>query len=68
MPDADGDIGRIRAYLETHQDRHLARLQAWLRQRSVSVDGEGVEACARLLVELLRDAGFPEAELVPAPG
>jgi acetylornithine deacetylase/succinyl-diaminopimelate desuccinylase-like protein len=45
-----GDLRRIRAYLETHRDRHLARLQTLLRQPSVSVDGEGVEACARLLV------------------
>ncbi|HET8679624.1 MAG TPA: peptidase M20, partial [bacterium] len=62
------DLHGIRAYLEKREERHLARLQTWLRQQSVSVDGEGVEACARLFVELLRDAGFPEAELVPTPG
>lgn len=59
------DIGR---YLEVHRDRHLARLQAFLRQPSVSVDGEGGEACAGLFVDLLRDAGFPEAEIVPTAG
>ncbi len=62
------ELKLVRAYLESHHDRHLARLQTWLRQPSVSVDGEGIEACARLLVDLLRDAGFPEAELVPTPG
>ncbi len=39
-----------------------------MRQPSVSVDGEGVEACARLLADLLRDAGFPEVEVVSTPG
>jgi len=65
---SSGEVARLRTYLESHRDRHLARLQTWLRQPSVSVDGEGVEACAHLLVELLRDAGFPQAELVPTPG
>ena len=68
MTDVTGDLRRIRAYLETHRDRHLARLQTLLRQPSVSVDGEGVEACARLLVDLLRDVGFSEAELISTPG
>jgi acetylornithine deacetylase/succinyl-diaminopimelate desuccinylase-like protein len=62
------DLGRLRTYLETNEDRHLSRLQTLLRQPSASVDGEGVEPCARLLVELLRDAGFPEAELIPTAG
>ena len=61
-------LPRIHAYLEAHRERHLARLQALLRAPSVSVDGQGVEACARLLVDLLREAGFPEAEIVPTPG
>lgn len=64
----DGVLERLRAYLEAHAERHLARVQAWLRQPSVSVDGEGVEACAALLAELARDAGFPEAETVPTAG
>lgn len=62
------ELNGIRAYLEKHQERHLTRLQTWLRQPSVSVDGNGVETCARLFVEMLRDAGFPEAELAPTPG
>jgi acetylornithine deacetylase/succinyl-diaminopimelate desuccinylase-like protein len=62
------DLDRVRSYLETHRDRHLSRLQTLLRQPSVSVDGVGGEACARLFVDLLRDAGFPEAALVPTEG
>ncbi|MGH2403281.1 MAG: M20/M25/M40 family metallo-hydrolase [bacterium] len=62
------DLQPLRRYLEVNTDRHLARLQTLLRQPSVSVDGNGVEECARLFVHLLRDAGFPEAALVPTPG
>jgi acetylornithine deacetylase/succinyl-diaminopimelate desuccinylase-like protein len=61
-------LARMRDYLESNADRHLARVQTLLRQPSVSADGEGVEACARLLVELVRDAGFPEVAPVPTPG
>jgi acetylornithine deacetylase/succinyl-diaminopimelate desuccinylase-like protein len=62
------DLDRVRDYLEANQDRHLSRLQTLLRQPSVSVDGVGGEACAQLFAELLRDAGFPHATLVPTPG
>jgi acetylornithine deacetylase/succinyl-diaminopimelate desuccinylase-like protein len=62
------ELTAARTYLEAHFDRHLSRLQSFLRQPSVSVDGEGIEACARLFVELLQDAGFPEAELIPTSG
>lgn len=61
-------LTRVRDYLETHADRHLARLQTLLRQPSVSVDGEGVDPCAGLLVDLAKDAGFPEATVVPTSG
>jgi acetylornithine deacetylase/succinyl-diaminopimelate desuccinylase-like protein len=64
----DDVLERLRAYLEAHAERHLARVQALLRQPSVSVDGEGVEACAALLAELAGDAGFPEAVTVPTAG
>lgn len=64
----DPALEEVRRYLEAHRDRHLERVRTLLRQPSVSVDGEGVEACATLFVELLRDAGFPQAEIVPTPG
>ncbi len=64
----DDVLRRVRDYLASNRDRHLERLRTWLRQPSMSVDGVGVDACAALFVDLLRDAGFPEAELVPTPG
>ncbi|MBI4279917.1 MAG: M20/M25/M40 family metallo-hydrolase [Armatimonadetes bacterium] len=62
------NLHRVRTYLETHRDRHLARLQTLLRQPSVSVDGVGVVECAHLYARLSRDAGFPEVEVVKTPG
>jgi len=64
----DADLQKVRTYLEQGLDRHLKRLQTLLRQPSVSVTGEGCEACARLYADLSRDAGFPEVELIGTPG
>jgi len=61
-------LNEIRAYLERHLDRHVNRLQTFLRQPSVSVDGVGAEECARLYVDLAREAGFTESEVVPTSG
>jgi acetylornithine deacetylase/succinyl-diaminopimelate desuccinylase-like protein len=62
------ELQAIRSYLDANHKRHLTRLQTWLRQPSVSVDGIGGTESAALFVELLRDAGFPEAEVVRTPG
>ena len=61
-------VSDIRQYLKTHEARHLGRLQTLLRQPSVSVDADGCDACARVFADLLRDAGFPEVEVVQTPG
>lgn len=61
-------LDRVREYLERHHDRHLARLQTLLRQPSISVDGVGVEECAKLYAELARDGGFTESEVVSTGG
>lgn len=62
------ELQRVRTYLEQGLDRHITRLQTLLRQPSVSVTGEGVEACAHVFADLARDAGFPEVELIATPG
>src|SRR5579872_219156 len=60
-------LGDIRRYLENNRERHVARLQRFLRQPSVSVNGEG-ETCAWLFADLLRDVGFTEADVVRTSG
>jgi acetylornithine deacetylase/succinyl-diaminopimelate desuccinylase-like protein len=68
VTDVERTVADIRRYLEANADRHLARVQTLLRQPSVSVDEEGLENCARLFADLLRDSGFPEVEVVPTSG
>ena len=72
------DFGKIPAYLENHQavydyidenlDDHLAAIQRWLRQPSISAQNVGIAEMAELVRQDLEDLGFAEAEIVPTDG
>jgi acetylornithine deacetylase/succinyl-diaminopimelate desuccinylase-like protein len=60
-------------YLEKNREGHVATLQEWVRQPSVSTEPDGgVDSYAPLLVERYRDLGCSEAHVVetadPWPG
>jgi acetylornithine deacetylase/succinyl-diaminopimelate desuccinylase-like protein len=55
-------------YIEAHKEQHVARLQEFVRQPSVSATGEGISECADMLAGYLRDLGCQEVELVPTDG
>lgn len=58
----------IYRHIDQHLDEHLAHIQRWLRQRSVSAQNDGIGEMAELLRDDLRALGFQEAELVPTSG
>lgn len=60
---------RIFDYIDAHQAEHVAKLQEFLRQPSVS-DGSPAEVrdCARLLRQYYQELGCVEAELVETDG
>jgi acetylornithine deacetylase/succinyl-diaminopimelate desuccinylase-like protein len=72
------DLDGIPTYLENHQavydyidanlDGHLAAIQRWLRQPSISAQNVGIEEMAELVRRDLEDIGFVEAEIVPTEG
>ncbi|MDJ0813327.1 MAG: M20/M25/M40 family metallo-hydrolase [Woeseiaceae bacterium] len=72
------DFNRIPAYLESHQavydyidnnlDDHLAAIQRWLRQPSISAQNVGIHEMAEMVRQDLEDMGFAEAEIVPTDG
>jgi acetylornithine deacetylase/succinyl-diaminopimelate desuccinylase-like protein len=60
-------VSRQEAYdhLESNRDRHVAGLQEWVRQPSVSTEPDGgVDAYAQLLAGRYRDLGCSEAHVV----
>jgi acetylornithine deacetylase/succinyl-diaminopimelate desuccinylase-like protein len=63
-----GDHQRVYDYIDAHQRDHVAAIQRWLRQRSISAQNDGVLEMAEMLRSDLESMGFAEAELVPTDG
>jgi acetylornithine deacetylase/succinyl-diaminopimelate desuccinylase-like protein len=63
-----GKHSRIYAYIDAHRDEHLANLQRWLRQRSISAQNDGIREMAALLRDDLKRIGFQEAEIAETSG
>lgn len=68
IPVYQGDHGAIHARIDQDLDRHVAQLQRWVRQPSISAQDDGVREMAELLRDDLLAMGFAEAELVPTDG
>jgi acetylornithine deacetylase/succinyl-diaminopimelate desuccinylase-like protein len=63
-----GDHARVYAHIQANLPQHLAELQRWVRQPSISAQNVGVREMAELLRDDLLALGFKEAELVPTDG
>ncbi|MCI0432891.1 MAG: M20/M25/M40 family metallo-hydrolase [Gemmatimonadetes bacterium] len=64
----EGDHAAIYAHIDQNVDAHIAHIQRWLRQPSVSAQNIGITEMATMLRDDLRALGFHEAELVPTSG
>ena len=68
VPAYDGNHEAIYAYIEENLQQHLANIQRWIRQPSISAQNVGIQEMATMLRDDLLDLGFQEAELVPSDG
>lgn len=68
IPAYAGNHADVHARIDADLDAHVAQLQGWVRQRSISAQNDGIGEMARLLADDLRELGFQEVELVPTPG
>jgi len=67
-PAYEGEHDAIYAYIDENFEAHLANLQRWLRQRSVSAQNDGIQEMAELLRSDLEALGFSETAVVPTDG
>jgi len=58
----------IHAYIDQHLDEHIAMIQEYVRQPSVSVTGQGIRECAELVAGYYRDLGCQEVEFIEVDG
>ncbi|MGI9264535.1 MAG: hypothetical protein ACR2QU_06380, partial [Gammaproteobacteria bacterium] len=56
------------SYIDDHIDEHIAGLQRWVRQPSISAQDVGIQTMAEMVRDDMRALGFAEAELVPTSG
>ena len=68
VPAYRGSHPDVYAYIDAHRAEHLAHLQRWLRQPSVSAQNQGIAAMAELVRGDLAGLGCGEAQLVPTAG
>jgi len=68
VPAYQGSHEAVYRHIRDHQEEHVAQLQRWLRQPSISAQNVGVREMAELLRDDLLGLGFREAELVPTDG
>jgi acetylornithine deacetylase/succinyl-diaminopimelate desuccinylase-like protein len=58
----------IYRHIDANLDAHLAHIQRWLRQPSISAQNVGITEMATMLRDDLQAIGFQEAEIVPTAG
>ena len=61
-------LRKIHDHIATNKQRHIARVQEYLRQPSVSSWGLGIQECAGLLMSYFKRLGCQEVELVKTDG
>jgi acetylornithine deacetylase/succinyl-diaminopimelate desuccinylase-like protein len=68
VPAYTGDHPEIYAHIDESIDSHIAALQRWMRQPSISAQDKGIREMAEMLRSDLETIGFQEAALVPTDG
>lgn len=68
VPVYRGDHAAVYDHIDANLDRHLAAIQRWLRQPSVSAHDDGIDEMAAMLRDDLAALGFAEAGLVATDG
>src|SRR5438105_3019804 len=60
-----GDHAKIYAYIDGHQPQHVAALQRWVQQPSISAQNIGIAEMAAMVRDDLKALGCRETEIVP---
>ena len=68
VPAYEGNHEEIYRFIDDHIDDHVANLQRWVRQPSISAQDVGIRQMAELVRNDMLDIGFAEAEIVPTSG
>jgi acetylornithine deacetylase/succinyl-diaminopimelate desuccinylase-like protein len=62
------DLGPVYDQIRKRHDEAVRRIQHWIRQPTIAAENVGSEEGVRLMIELLRDAGFQRADRIATDG
>jgi acetylornithine deacetylase/succinyl-diaminopimelate desuccinylase-like protein len=68
VPAYGGRHEAIYAQIDRDLEAHIAELQRWVRQRSISAQDDGIRAMAELVAADLRALGFAEVDIIETDG
>ncbi len=63
-----GDLSKVRAAIEAQRADAIRRLQNWIALPSIAAEHRNMPEGAQLMIELLKDAGFQTAKIMPTDG
>ncbi len=63
-----GDLTAVRAAIERQRAEAIRRLQNWIALPSIAAENRNMPEGAQLMIELLREAGFQSAKVMPTDG
>jgi len=64
----DSDLRPVVAQIEKQHQENVQRLQNWIRQPSIAAENRGMQEGCRLMMDMLRDAGFAQVTQIPTDG
>jgi acetylornithine deacetylase/succinyl-diaminopimelate desuccinylase-like protein len=63
-----GDLTSVRAAIEKQRAEAIRRLQTWIALPSIAAENRNMPQGAELMIDLLKDAGFQSAKVMPTDG
>ena len=64
----ESDLQPIWAEIQKRHDETVQRLQTWIRQPSIAAENRGMQEGCRLMMDMLREAGFESVTQIPTDG
>jgi acetylornithine deacetylase/succinyl-diaminopimelate desuccinylase-like protein len=63
-----GDLSAVRAAIEKQRPEAIKRLQNWIALPSIAAESRNMKEGAQMMADLLKDAGFQSATIMPTDG
>jgi acetylornithine deacetylase/succinyl-diaminopimelate desuccinylase-like protein len=63
-----GDLSKVRAAIEKQQPEAIQRLRNWIALPSIAAENRNMKEGAQMLADLLKEAGFQSATIMPTDG